>query len=309
MIIVLFFLLLNFSIGIGSPQLLVTARWVFGLMHGEIVVSSDGYIIVHVTDGPAESGYMHGHIPGAVHLDTNTIEKPPLWNLVPDQELQDVFQELGISVTTTVVVYSRTMFAATRVIWAMMDAGVQDVRLLNGGYLSWIREFGASSEDYMTVRPKPARFGEGKTKSFLATTEDIERIVLGGIEPKPNIIDIRSWNEHNGCTPGYHGLTVSGRIPGSRWGHGGSDAMHMEDFEYPNGTLRSLDTIRLMWEASGINDNPMGNIFYCGTGWRASQAWFVSLLLGWKQSKLYDEGWWGWSTKPLHLLDQQPCSG
>jgi len=302
------FVLLHYSVGIRN-DLLVTAQWLSTLIAGETTASSAGYIIVHVNNGPAENEYVQGHIPGAVYLDTNAIEKPPLWNLIPDEELKHVFQQLGISMTKTVIVYSTTTFAATRVIWAMMYAGIQDVRLLDGGYFSWVQEYGISLEDSINVDPKPiAYFGhlERSNKFFLATTQEIEDIVLG-IEPKPNIVDIRSWNEHSECIPGYNGLTIGGRIPGSKWGHGGSDAMHMEDFEYPNGTLRSLESIRLMWEESGIYDNPLGNIFYCGTGWRASQAWFVALLLGWQETKIYDEGWWAWSKKPLHFLDQQAC--
>src|SRR4051794_40907281 len=87
--------LLYFSLGIQNQHLLVKPQWVSGLISGQ-VMTSNGYVIIQTNDGPAEIEYDHGHIPGAIHLDTNWIEKPPLWNLVPELELKNVFRQLGI---------------------------------------------------------------------------------------------------------------------------------------------------------------------------------------------------------------------
>merc|ERR1712188_283341 len=38
-------------------------------------------------------------------------------------------------------------------------------------------------------------------------------------------------------------------------------------------------------------------IFYCGTGWRSSIAFFLAYLLG-CESKNYDDGFYGWSEDP-----------
>ena len=35
--------------------------------------------------------------------------------------------------------------------------------------------------------------------------------------------------------------------------------------------------------------------FYCGTGWRASEAFFYAHLLGWDRIAVYDGGWYEWS--------------
>src|SRR5438093_3767497 len=39
------------------------------------------------------------HIPGATHFDTNRIERPPLWRLVPDVDLERTMLELGVTRT------------------------------------------------------------------------------------------------------------------------------------------------------------------------------------------------------------------
>jgi hypothetical protein len=48
----------------------------------------------------------------------------------------------------------------------------------------------------------------------------------------------------------------------------------MEDFHNPDGTMRSADDIAAMWKTWNIQ--PEQHVaFYCGTGWRASEAPYV----------------------------------
>ena len=79
----------------------------------------------------------------------------------------------------------------------------------------------------------------------------------------------RSWAEHVGEISGYDAITARGRIRGSVWGHSGSDAHHVQDFEAPDGTLRDADELAALWAAAGITAG-RHVAFYCGTGWRAS---------------------------------------
>jgi len=37
--------------------------------------------------------------------------------------------------------------------------------------------------------------------------------------------------------------------------------------------------------------------FYCGTGWRASEAFLYACWLGWKNISIYDGGWLEWSAQ------------
>ncbi|MBU8915913.1 hypothetical protein BGM25_07720 [Bacillus sp. FJAT-29953] len=89
-------------------------------------------VIVFVGFG-LQSEYKDGFIPGSRYLDTNLIEDGPFWNLVSNKRLEKVINELGISNETTVIVYGKKIMAATRAAWTFMYAGLEDVRLLNGG--------------------------------------------------------------------------------------------------------------------------------------------------------------------------------
>ncbi|HET7658360.1 MAG TPA: rhodanese-like domain-containing protein, partial [Bacillales bacterium] len=78
------------------------------------------------------------------------------------------------------------------------------------------------------------------------------------------------------------------------WGYAGSDPHHMEDFEEKNGVLKNLGEIERLWKSAGITSDKKVT-FYCGTGWRASEAFFIAHLLGWQRISVYDGGWMEWS--------------
>src|SRR5262245_33237817 len=42
--------------------------------------------------------------------------------------------------------------------------------------------------------------------------------------------------------------------------------------------------------------------FYCGTGWRASEAFFYAYLMGWPTIAVYDGGWWAWVQDPANPI-------
>jgi len=73
--------------------------------------------------------------------------------------------------------------------------------------------------------------------------------------------------------------------------------------------MRSIAELRQLWSELGIGmpDEAAGSVFYCGSGWRSSMAWFISELLGCSKCSSYDGGWLEWSTlhpnAPEHPFD------
>ena len=111
------------------------------------------FLLFHVNFGVPEE-YAEGHIPGALYLDTNWLEDPADWNRRSPEALDAALRALGITHDTTVVVYGRDtegqanekwpgrragQIAATRALMILRYAGVDDVRLLDGGYDWWVR--------------------------------------------------------------------------------------------------------------------------------------------------------------------------
>jgi 3-mercaptopyruvate sulfurtransferase SseA len=55
--------------------------------------------------------------------------------------------------------------------------------------------------------------------------------------------------------------------------------------------------IAAMWQAGGIHAGQRA-VFYCGTGWRASLAFYYAWLMGWDNIAVFDGGWCEWSADP-----------
>jgi L-histidine N-alpha-methyltransferase len=71
----------------------------------------------------------------------------------------------------------------------------------------------------------------------------------------------------------------------------------MENYRNFDQTGREYHEIAENWKRSGIT--PGKHLaFYCGTGWRGSEAWFNAWLMGWPKVSVYDGGWFEWSNNP-----------
>ncbi|HYW69044.1 MAG TPA: rhodanese-like domain-containing protein [bacterium] len=301
--------------GLTRFRQLVHADWVAKLLEGGNPAHHDGRrsVLAHVAfDNRAD--YDEGHIPGAVFLDTLLIERPEDWNRRTPEELEAALSGLGITHDTTVVVYGRTgrptmdmphpgraagQIAARRVAWLLMYAGVQDVRVLHGGVGAWLR----SGRTLTTEETKPVPVPEfgvavpARPELIVDTPEAKEMLA----SPNADLVSMRSWEEFIGEFSGYHYVGPKGRIPGAVFGNCGSDAYHMENYRNHDQTMMSYHEIESRWAEAGVTVNKHV-AFYCGTGWRASEAAFCAHLMGWGRVSVYDDGWFVWSmdeTNPI----------
>jgi thiosulfate/3-mercaptopyruvate sulfurtransferase len=257
--------------------------------------------------------YEEGHIPNAVDVDTNTLESPETWNRRSPRELKQALEGLGITCDTTVIFYGRFSFpdnndpfpgsgaghlGAIRCALILMYAGVQDVRVLNGGLQAWLdRGYEVTTQD--TPKRPVSDFGApipGRPELVVDLPEAKE--ILQAADK--NLVSVRSWREFIGEVSGYHYVEKKGRIPGAVFGNCGSDAYHMENYRNLDHTTRDYHEIERMWAEVGITPDKH-NAFYCGTGWRASEAFFNAWLMGWPRVSVYDGGWFEWSND-----DQNP---
>jgi hypothetical protein len=68
----------------------------------------------------------------------------------------------------------------------------------------------------------------------------------------------------------------------------------MGEYQRADGTLRTAQEIQAFWRHAGIHAG-QHVAFYCGTGWRASLAFFCAWVMGWERICVYDGGWFEWS--------------
>jgi thiosulfate/3-mercaptopyruvate sulfurtransferase len=91
-------------------------------------------------------------------------------------------------------------------------------------------------------------------------------------------------------------MNQSGDIPGAVWGNCGDSAYDMQYYRSIDNTMKSYPEIEANWAAAGITREKQV-AFYCGTGWRASEALFYAYLMGWPNVALYDGGWFDWKSQ------------
>ncbi|WP_440999294.1 rhodanese-like domain-containing protein [Fodinibius sp. SL11] len=295
---------------------LVHPEWVKQLIEGNNPqeYDNDDFVICHSHYGYPED-YKKGHIPGAIALDTNWLESTENWNRRTPEELRTRLESLGIHYDTTVVVYGRFSapvydeerfpgksaghLGAMRSAAILLYAGVQDVRILNGGITSWEDAgYKLSTEE---VDPKPIDdFGieiPGRPEIMIDTPEAKEYLASEDAE----LVSVRSWPEFIGERSGYHYIENKGRIPGAVFGNCGSDAYHMENYRNFDHTMREYQEVAQNWIEEGLTpDKKLA--FYCGTGWRGSEAFWNAYLMGWPKVSVYDGGWYEWSSDPKNPI-------
>lgn len=241
--------------------------------------------------------YHNGHIPGAIHFNTDELENGyPRWRLREAEELQQAVGRAGITPDTTVVVYGEKLIAAARVWWALKYAGVADVRLLDGGFAAWTEaRYPVEKEQRW---PQPVEFAAPVAAHMLATTDYVQRHLHGALIW---LADVRSVEEFTGRTSGYSYLEAKGRIPAAVAVGDGDDDAYL--YKQRNGHLRPPTEILAHWQRQGIlpaqGDGRFERevVFYCGGGWRSSVAFFYAWLLGFTNVRNYSDGWSGWSTE------------
>ena len=290
---------------------LVSAEWIQELISGgkPAEYNNNKYVVVH-SHYRNRDAYLSGHIPGAIDMDTLALEAAETWNRRSPEELKKALEAHGIDSDTTVIMYGKFMtpnnddefpgsaaghIGAIRNTMIMLYAGVKDVRVLNGGFQSW-KDAGFAIETNDVAKTPVADFGieiPGRPEIIVDVPEAKSMIQ----SPDADIVCVRSWPEFIGEVSGYNYIEKKGRIPGAVFGNCGTDAYHMENYRNVDHTIREAQEVAATWKSVDIvPDKHLA--FYCGTGWRGSEAFFNAWLMGWPRVSVFDGGWFEWSNDP-----------
>lgn len=296
---------------------LVSAEWVNDLINDKNPpeYSNNNYVICH-SHYRNRDAYLSGHIPGAIDIDTLALEAPETWNRRSPEELKKALEQHGITSDTTVVLYGKYMspdndddfpgsaaghIGAIRNAFIMMYAGVKDVRVLNGGFQSW-KDAGYEISTLDEPKKPTNDFGVSiPTQPQLAVDIPEAKEMLKSHDA--NLVCVRSWPEYIGEVSGYNYIEKTGRIPGAVFGNCGTDAYHMENYRNLDHTTREFHEIQEIWAEVGITPDKH-NAFYCGTGWRGSEAFYNAWLMGWPRVSVFDGGWFEWSNDPNNPFEK-----
>ena len=160
---------------------------------------------------------------------------------------------------------------AIRNAFIMMYAGVKDVRILNGGFQSWKDAGYEITTDDVPKTPVTDFGATIPSKPELAVDIPEAKEMLKSNDAE--LVSVRSWREFIGEVSGYNYIEKKGRIPGAIFGN-----------------------CEIWREANITPDKHLA--FYCGTGWRGSEAFYNAWLMGWPRVSVFDGGWFEWSNDP-----------
>ena len=196
-----------------------------------------------IVDVDAESSYKRGHVPEAGSLHPDYERDPDTgWVItMPPDRFAEVCKDLCIGDTSQVVIYDNNMsLPATRLWWVLKRYGHTNVRVLNGGWRSWVLE------------KRPVSFEEPSllnSSTFTPRPDDSMLGVLGDVKKACSLNDAVIWDVR---TEGeYDGSVNRGN---NRAGHIAS-AVHLEWSELMVPTthlFKQDDEIREILSAAGI---------------------------------------------------------
>jgi molybdopterin synthase sulfurtransferase len=290
---------------VAKTKVFVSADWVKSVIDGKEAESKD-YKIIEASWGPVNDAkdYLAAHIPGAVHMNTDEIEEPEYWNIRTGDEIKKVMANYGITKDTTVIVYGGDS-GATRVAFVCLWAGVENVKVLDGGLNAWTKAGYATNKDVENAVATTKDFGvaiPAHPEYLLSMPKDVQDAT--STNDKFRLVSIRSLEEFEGKKSGYGYIEKAGEPQGAVWGH------DEPDYRNADGTFVTFDKAEAMWKEQGITkDNEIA--FYCGTGWRATIPFLMAYENGWTNVKLYDGGWFVWqmdANNPIQAITPEEAA-
>jgi len=253
---------------------------------------------VVIIDARADKEYNAAHIKGAINvtwqmLSNMTVKQGEAnWGVIlPQSELEAKLGSLGIDGSKTVIVYNDPsgLGEEGRILWTLRTAGIENSKMLNGGYPAWTAAKGETSSDVAKPAAVSFKMASPQYDSLLATTEYVQ-----ANKADIKIVDTRSTEEYNGSTnhgENYNGAKAYGHIEGAV-------SLPYSNLYNDDGTIKSITDLKAVFEAAGLK--PEDEIVtYCTVGIRSGFAAEILRMCGYTNVKNYNGSFSEWAGSGL----------
>lgn len=224
--------------------------------------------------------YLQGHIPGAAFFDHeffSDLDNKYDYMVLPAAQLQERIGRVGISQDSEVILYAPGMLpAATRAWWLLRYAGLNNVRVLNGGLEAWKKTGGQVEQEPHVY--EPTTFESEPRLTMFASKEE----VLAAMEDEGICI------EHTLPLEMYGGTYIPGSTFVSVW-----NFMEKMDGFAPDDTF-----VTLLQDLSSHKRI----ITYCGGGIAATINAIAHLIAGHENVAVYDGSLIEWMGEGMPVL-------
>lgn len=230
--------------------------------------------------------YWEAHVPGAVHLFPDALTLPEdgvPGKPIPPEMFAQLLGRMGITDTTTVVVYSEVIDSLSPYLtWLLDYVGHKQQALVAGEFDRWRAEGRHLTQDFPGIQPAVYRLPANLKDDVVARLADV-KAALG--DKKTVILDVRSPAMYSG-EAGYN--KRRGHIPGA------INRPWLRDLtgEY---TWRDSADLRNEYEKLGVT--PDKKVIICCTRGYRSTTTYVTLkhILGYPNVAVYDGSFGEWA--------------
>ena len=246
----------------------------------------------HADPGAGRRSYEERHIPGAVFLDLDEDLAGPVTTESGRHPLPDVhtistaLSALGIGHSSKVVVYdSDNGSIAARAWWLLRWLGLNDVRVLDGGFSRWCA-LGLPTSAALPRRPAQD-FTPAVRSERVLTTDELALKVASGHSLR--LLDareaVRFRGEQEPIDP------VAGHVPGAQ-------NLWFGRFVHPDGTWLPLaQRSALLRDVLGNEPDRPWSVM-CGSGVTACHLAISAFEAGFREPRLYVGSWSEWIRDP-----------
>jgi thiosulfate/3-mercaptopyruvate sulfurtransferase len=256
----------------ARPEALVDTAWLQQHM--------DDSGLVTVGFMPVEE-FNIAHIPGSAQISPPDLEVIDTSDTSIEQWQQTTRQllgDIGISSSSTVVVYDPGTLFAARLWWILRYFGHQNVYVLDGGLPAW-QEAGNEAEEGPAEAPAGGKPYQGTPNDDLLAQMDE---VMANLDAADTVIlDARTLEEY-----------TEGHIPGAV-----NINFPLNAAPEPPKFWKPASELQALYEEVGVIPN-MLVIPYCASGVRSSVTAFSLHLIGYDNVALYTGSWLEWGEAP-----------
>jgi thiosulfate/3-mercaptopyruvate sulfurtransferase len=243
-----------------------------------------------------QAAYLRGHIPGAVYvsledeLSDHTAERRGRHPLPSGRNLQRAARRWGIRRGAVVVVYDDwTRAGSARAWWVLTAAGLDSVRILDGGLSAW--RAGGHELQTGPVDPSPGDVTVTQDDLYAGRRTTLTAKESGDL----TLLDARAPEGFRGDVEPID--PVAGHIPGAKNIPSGA----VLD---PDGTFIGDGALSQLLSDSGID--AAGSLgVYCGSGVTAAVA-IAALAASGRDAALYPGSWSEWCSDPNRPVERGP---
>ncbi|MBG2712271.1 3-mercaptopyruvate sulfurtransferase [Proteus mirabilis] len=267
----------------------VTPQWLFEHQNDSDLVILDVSAPMPTQHIDYSALYLERHIPHAHFFDLDEVadKTTSLPHMLPSDALfSETLTQLGISNTTTVIIYDQgNLFSAPRGWWTFTTLGCRNVRILAGGLQAWIDAGFEIQQGEVIATPATSPFLVERQTQRYANKQQL----LDNLNTKQKqMIDARSADRFYGRAPEPRPGLRSGHIPSSKnvpWNELVTD-----------GQLKDNAELKQIFEQAGV-DLSQPIIVTCGSGMTAAILFLALTVLGCQSIALYDGSWAQWGAE------------